>query len=111
MKLVEMAEAIAPGCEVEYVGIRPGEKLHEVLVSEDEARNTLDLPGMYVIQPSHPWWKGENWTTGAKVSEGFRYTSDANPQWLTAGQLRELIEAGSPAIATTPNPARRRAQA
>jgi len=111
MKLVEMAEAIAPGCEVEYVGIRPGEKLHEVLVSEDEARNTLDLPGMYVIQPSHPWWKDENWSGGARVSEGFRYTSDANPQWLTAEQLQELIDAGSPAIAAAPNPQRQRARA
>lgn len=111
MKLVEMAEAIAPGCEVEYIGIRPGEKLHEVLVSEDEARNTLDLPDMFVIQPAHSWWKKENWSEGRSLPDGFRYSSDGNPQWLTAEQLQELIDAGSPAIVATPNPQKQRALA
>ncbi len=111
MKLVEMAKAIAPGCEVEYVGIRPGEKLHEVLVSEDEARNTLELPDMFVIQPAHSWWKEDNWHEGTKLSDGFRYTSDANPQWLTAEQLRELVDAGSSTIAAAPEPEKRRARA
>lgn len=96
MKLVEMAEAIAPGCEVEYIGIRPGEKLHEVLVSEDEARNTLDLPDMYVIQPAHSWWHKENWVHGVPLADGFRYTSDTNPRWLTPEELYALIDAGSP---------------
>jgi UDP-N-acetylglucosamine 4,6-dehydratase len=97
MKLAEMAEAVAPGCEVEYIGIRPGEKLHEVLVSEDEARNTLELDDMYVIQPSHAWWRKENWDGAHALPDGFRYTSDANPQWLTAEDLHELIEAGASA--------------
>src|ERR1700724_280202 len=61
MRLVDLAQTIAPGCLVEYVGIRPGEKLHEVLVSEDEARNTVELDEMYIIQPSHPWWERGNW--------------------------------------------------
>ncbi len=61
MRLIDMAETIAPGCEVECIGIRPGEKLHEVLVSEDEARNTVELDDMYVIQPAHPWWSQQNW--------------------------------------------------
>lgn len=97
MKLVEMAEAIAPGCEVEYVGIRPGEKLHEVLVSEDEARNALEMPDMYVIQPAHSWWRKENWVQGRPLADGFRYASDTNPHWLTPEELYELIDAGSPA--------------
>jgi UDP-N-acetylglucosamine 4,6-dehydratase/5-epimerase len=96
MRLVEMAEAIAPGCEVEYIGIRAGEKLHEVLVSEDEARNTLEVDDMYVIQPAHSWWRRENWKDARPLSDGFRYTSDSNPRWLTAEELRELIAAGSP---------------
>jgi UDP-N-acetylglucosamine 4,6-dehydratase len=98
MKLVDMAEAVAPGCEVEYVGIRPGEKLHEVLVSEDEARNALELPDMYVIQPSHSWWAQDSWREGKRLKDGFRYTSDGNSRWLTAEELQELIDAGSPAV-------------
>jgi len=92
MKLTDLAETIAPGCEVEYVGIRPGEKLHEVLVSEDEARNTLELEDMYVIQPGHPWWHRENWRGARKLADGFRYTSDANEDWLTGERLEELID-------------------
>ena len=96
MKLVEMAEALAPGCEVEYVGIRPGEKLHEVLISEDEARNTLELPDRYVIQPAHSWWRKENWQLGRPLADGFRYTSDSNPWWLTSEALHELVASSSP---------------
>jgi UDP-N-acetylglucosamine 4,6-dehydratase len=96
MKLADMAEAIAPGCAVEYVGIRPGEKLHEALVSEDEARNTLELADMYVIQPVHSWWRQENWNGARVLPDGFRYTSDANPHWLTPAELQELITAGAP---------------
>ena len=95
MKLVEMAEAIAPECQVEYVGIRPGEKLHEVLVSEDEARQAVELPDMYVIQPNHSWWSKENWKSAAPLNDGFRYTSDCNPRWLTSEELHELIDTGS----------------
>ena len=96
MSLVEMAAAIAPGCEVEYVGIRAGEKLHEVLVSEDEARNTVELDDMYVIRPAHSWWNNQNWNGACALPEGFRYASDSNPHWLSPEELRELIEAGSP---------------
>jgi UDP-N-acetylglucosamine 4,6-dehydratase len=91
MRLVEIAEAIAPDCAVEYVGIRPGEKLHEVLVSEDEARHTLELDDMYVIQPAHRWWRRENWSNARPLPEGFRYASESNPRWLTPEELRELI--------------------
>jgi UDP-N-acetylglucosamine 4,6-dehydratase len=91
MKLTDIAETIAPGCEVKCVGIRPGEKLHEVLVSEDEARNTVELEDMYVIQPAHSWWRKENWNGARRLEEGFRYTSDSNPCWLTNQQLQLLI--------------------
>ena len=91
MRLVDLAETIAPGCEVECIGIRPGEKLHEVLVSEDEARNTLEAEDMYIIQPSHPWWRRENWMNAKPLPEGFRYTSDTNDRWLTNQDLQDLI--------------------
>jgi UDP-N-acetylglucosamine 4,6-dehydratase len=96
MSLVEMAAAIAPGCEVEYVGIRAGEKLHEVLVSEDEARNTVELDDMYVIRPAHSWWNHQNWNGARALPEGFRYASDSNLRWLSPEEIRELIDAGSP---------------
>ena len=85
------------GCEVETIGIRPGEKLHEVLVSEDEARNTLELPDMYVVQPAHAWWRRENWEGGRPLAEGFRYTSDNNSRWLTNRELQDLIAPIAPA--------------
>ncbi|MFY9647856.1 MAG: UDP-N-acetylglucosamine 4,6-dehydratase (inverting) [Terriglobales bacterium] len=91
MKLVDLAETIAPGCAVECIGIRPGEKLHEVLVSEDESRQTLETEDMFVIQPSHPWWKSENWMQAKPLAEGFRYSSDTNSCWLTRGELEELV--------------------
>jgi UDP-N-acetylglucosamine 4,6-dehydratase/5-epimerase len=91
MKLTELAETIAPGCTVEYIGIRPGEKVHEVLVSEDEARNTVELDDMYVIQPAHPWWCKENWSGARALAEGFRYTSDSNSSWLTNQELEALV--------------------
>ncbi len=95
MRLVDLATAIAPGCAMEYIGIRPGEKLHEVLLSEDEARNAVELDEMYIIQPSHPWWKSANWIHAKGLPQGFRYTSDSNEQWLSHAQLQELIEPGA----------------
>jgi len=91
MKITDLAETIAPGCAIECVGIRPGEKLHEVLVSEDEARNTLEAEDMYIIQPAHSWWRRENWGNARPLPEGFRYTSDANDRWLSERELWELI--------------------
>jgi len=95
MRLVDLAEAVAPGCAIEFIGIRPGEKLHEVLLSDDEARNAVEMDGMYIIQPSHPWWKRANWVHGRPLPQGFRYTSDSNELWLTHEQLQELIEPGT----------------
>jgi UDP-N-acetylglucosamine 4,6-dehydratase/5-epimerase len=96
MSLLEMAEAVAPGCDIDYIGIRAGEKLHEVLVSEDEARHALETEDMFVIQPPHSWWRRENWHNARPLPDGFRYTSDSNPHWLTREELQELIDAGSP---------------
>jgi UDP-N-acetylglucosamine 4,6-dehydratase len=91
MNIVDLAEAIAPGCRMELTGIRPGEKLHEVLVSTDEARNTLELPDMFVIQPAHSWWKLENWQDGKRLVDGFAYTSATNSEWLSAEELHRML--------------------
>jgi UDP-N-acetylglucosamine 4,6-dehydratase/5-epimerase len=96
MKLIDMAGAIAPECEVECIGIRAGEKLHEVLLSEDEARNTVETDDMYVVQPTHSWWQTENWKQARPLPEGFRYSSDTNSQWLTVDELFELMAETAP---------------
>jgi UDP-N-acetylglucosamine 4,6-dehydratase len=96
MKLLDMAQAVGPDCQIDCVGIRPGEKLHEVLLSEDEARNAVETDDMFVIQPSHSWWKKENWKSAAPLMEEFRYASDNNSEWLTAEDLYGLVESTSP---------------
>ena len=93
MNIVDLADAIAPGCQVDVTGIRAGEKLHEVLVSTDEARHSLELPDMFVIQPAHAWWKIENWKGGKPLPDGFTYTSSTNPEWLSVDELRRIVTA------------------
>ena len=92
MKVTDLATAIAPECEMEVIGIRPGEKLHEAMITEDDARQTLEYDTYFVIQPEFPWWTEENRETGKKLVDGFKYTSDLNDDWLTVEQLRELVE-------------------
>ncbi len=92
MNIMDLAKAVAPDCEIQYVGIRPGEKLHEVLVSEDEARHTVEMDDMYIIQPLHPWWRVENWHNARPLPDGFRYASDTNTRWLSVKELRNLIQ-------------------
>ncbi|MEJ2608085.1 MAG: UDP-N-acetylglucosamine 4,6-dehydratase (inverting) [Anaerolineales bacterium] len=94
MHLIDLAKAIAPDAEIDVIGIRPGEKLHEVLISEDEARHSIELDDMYVVEPSGTLWFGHNWHgEGKSLPEDFRYTSDSNDQWLTQEELRTMVEA------------------
>jgi UDP-N-acetylglucosamine 4,6-dehydratase/5-epimerase len=111
MKLLDMAQAVAPDCQIDCVGIRPGEKLHEVLLSEDEARNTVELQDMFVIQPSHAWWKNDNWKHGVHLADGFRYASDTNSHWLTAEDLYALVDGCAPTPPDLEDPPRFRANA
>jgi UDP-N-acetylglucosamine 4,6-dehydratase/5-epimerase len=99
MRLIDLAAAVAPGCTVRTVGIRPGEKLHELLMSEDEARQTLEFDDMYVIQPAFPWWNSERWSEGRALSSEFRYASDTNKRWLTKTELLRMIEESAGAYA------------
>jgi len=91
MRIVDLAEALAPDCAHQITGIRPGEKLNEVLMSEDEARQAIELEDMFVIEPSHPWWESGR-PAGKTPAEGFRYTSDLNEHWLSAEALHVLLE-------------------
>ena len=92
MSIVDLAQAIAANCQIHKIGIRSGEKLHEALVSEDEARQTLEFDDMYVIQPAHPWWSSDSWPHGKPLADGFSYTSDNNTQWLDMEQLQAMGE-------------------
>jgi len=92
MRVVDLAKAIAPDARLEIVGIRPGEKLHEELISVHDARRTVDMNTHYVIQPEMDWWPKENLSDGQPVPEDFSYVSDTNTEWLTVEQLWELIK-------------------
>lgn len=90
--IVDLAKAIAPDGEIEVIGIRPGEKLHEVLISEDEARSTVELDEMYVVQPAHSPWFGYEWENkGKAVEDGFRYASNTNTAWLNIEQIQKIV--------------------
>jgi UDP-N-acetylglucosamine 4,6-dehydratase len=90
-RIVDLARTIAPNADLEVVGIRPGEKLHEMLLSEDESRSTLELENMYVVTPTHPFWQRNIKYDGQPVPDGFIYASNTNPVWLTPEQIRELV--------------------
>ncbi len=90
MRIMDLVQAVAPGCLVEDIGIRPGEKLHEILVSEDESRQALEFDGMFVIEPVDPAWGFKSWEGGKRPAPGFRYSSDANDVWLSPDEMKEL---------------------
>jgi UDP-N-acetylglucosamine 4,6-dehydratase len=91
MSVVDLAAAIAPDCKTEFTGIRPGEKIHEQLISPEESRLALEFKDMFVIQPSQTWWEEDNWGVGNPLSDGFSYTSDNNTQQLAIEDLREIV--------------------
>ena len=89
--IMTVVEALAPTCRTEIVGIRPGEKLHELMIGEDDARRTRDMGTHYVLQPQQPWWDDEVVNGGTAVADGFSYRSDNNPHRLDVGEVRELL--------------------
>ena len=90
MNIMDLAKAIAPECDIAYTGIRSGEKLHEQLISEDEARQTVELPDVYIVEPAHPWWSERDHTEGKRLPDQFRYSSETNPEWLSIEQLQVM---------------------
>jgi len=92
--ITELAKAIGPDCKQEIVGIRPGEKLHEEMITETDSLNTVELDKYYVILPSTPTWATEDFLKafkGKMVPMGFKYNSGTNDEWLSAEQLRDQI--------------------
>ena len=97
MRVTDLAEAMAPGLPVDIIGIRPGEKLHEVLITADESRHAIDAGDVYVVLPEHPWWgTSPAWLEGKPLPDGFSYTSDQNDEWLSADELRVVRSGSSP---------------
>ncbi len=90
MRITDLAEALAPGCTRDVIGIRPGEKIHEILLTEEESAHTLEFDDYFVIEPESlarkPVFEG-----GRRLPPGFRYTSDSNTRWLTMEELKRMI--------------------
>jgi len=95
MNIMDVAKVVAPECRTEIIGIRPGEKLHEIMITPDDAWNTAEFDDHYVIQPATDWWNRGDYlaaTGGKPVAEGFMYSSDSNPNWLQPAELRALLD-------------------
>lgn len=95
MRVLDLARAIAPECRIEVVGIRPGEKIHEILLTEEETSRALDL-GDCIRIPPVSWEQDTNQNGGRPLPSGFRYSSDSNNAWLTPDQLSKMLEEVSP---------------
>jgi UDP-N-acetylglucosamine 4,6-dehydratase len=92
MNIMDLAKAIAPECKTTVVGIRPGEKLHETMISLDDARKTLEFDNFYIIQPDFNYWrKNNNWSEGSQLEEGFEYSSEKNPWFLTVNEMQHTL--------------------
>ena len=97
MRIMDLAKAVAPECEIKIIGIRPGEKLHEIMVPADESRNVLEFKNFFVIKPSAPWgtidyeapYRGEK---GTPVAPDFYYASDNNTQWISVEGLKDVVK-------------------
>lgn len=97
MKISDLATAVSPECEHEVIGIRPGEKLHELLITRDDSRQTTEFSDFFVIRPAIKLWGADGQTSygseeGQPVGEAFEYCSDNNSRWITVEQLKKMIE-------------------
>lgn len=91
MRLVEIVHTIAPEARMEIIGIRPGEKLHEELITREEAPRTKECDHYYVIEPEHSFWESENHRAGKYVPRDFHYGSDTNTEWLSSQDLEACL--------------------
>jgi UDP-N-acetylglucosamine 4,6-dehydratase (inverting) len=91
MRIMDLADAIAPDAKKKIIGIRPGEKIHEILLTEDEAKHSRELKDSFIIEPEHPFWKEKNLKEGKKLPYGYRYSSDNNKEWLNKKEILKYI--------------------
>ena len=92
MKLIDLAILIAPDAKPEITGVRPGEKLHEVLLSPEEASHSKEFDGYFVIEPEFPFWNKDNFKEGKLLPDDFKYSSDNNKEWLNEEQMKTILK-------------------
>jgi UDP-N-acetylglucosamine 4,6-dehydratase (inverting) len=92
MRITDLADAIAPDTKRKIIGIRPGEKIHEILLTEDESNHSKEFLDSYVIEPEHPFWHGKNLEGGKKLKEGFRYCSNDNDKWISKSDIIKIVK-------------------
>ncbi|MEP7194578.1 MAG: UDP-N-acetylglucosamine 4,6-dehydratase (inverting) [Actinomycetota bacterium] len=92
MKITDLAQAVAPGAPMHNMGLRPGEKLHEEMISAEEGRRALRVGDRYVLQPDLAAWGYQAPANGEPVADGFHYTSDTNDQWFTLEEITKILE-------------------
>ena len=91
-KITDLAQAILLGCEMPEVGIREGEKLHEIMVTREDSLLTYEYDKHFIVYPHFDWWdKDKIQTGGKKVEQGFEYSSGKNTEWLSVDDLKELL--------------------
>jgi UDP-N-acetylglucosamine 4,6-dehydratase len=93
-RITDVVKAVAPDAKISIVGIRPGEKLHELMITKDDARNTLEFSDYFVIQPNLGWWKNKDALKkagGKRCPEGFFYSSGTNTKWLSVEEIEALV--------------------
>ena len=92
-KITDLAEAMLPGCKMPEVGIREGEKLHEIMVTVEDSMTTYEYDKHFIVYPQMVWNNRQKPNmNGKKVPEGFSYSSDNNTEWLTVEEIRELLK-------------------
>lgn len=92
MKIIDLAEVIAPECKREVIGIRPGEKINEILLTEEEAHHTKEFDNYFIVEPEHHFWGEGNYKKGKLLPSNFIYSSGNNDHWLTKAELNKMLE-------------------
>lgn len=91
MKIIDLAQAVVPEAKTKVVGMRPGEKLHEILLTKEESKHTKEFEKYYVIEPEFPFWDKESFKGINSLTDDFEYTSDKNSQWVTEEEIKEIL--------------------